>query len=157
MTTLAAIALLFLQIIPAPRQEQASFCPSYSSIVWIATSNLEGYVHVFETLGFRPVWRDRWQSPLDQRPSKPLYDGAEFCPYARSDPMVRILAVGDRQRLDARVFGLTRTFHSPNVWLTLALVQGNFPESPKVEETPEMISFVFADGEGNVLTFEGTP
>lgn len=156
-TLIVAIGLLFVQIIPAPRTEEAGRCQGYSAIVWIATSNLEGYVKAFETLGFKAARRDTFQSPLDQRPSKPLYDGAEFCPYTRAEPMVRILQVPSLQRLDARIFGVTRNFRSPNVWRTLAVVQANFAASPKVEQTPDKIMFVFSDGEGNHLTFEGTP
>lgn len=156
-TLVAAIGLLFLQLLPAPREEEAARCQGFSSIVWIATENLEGYVRVFETLDYRAPRRGQFQSPLDRRPVKPLYEGAEFCPWARSDPMVRILQVPSLQRLDAHVFGVTRTFHSPNAWRTLATVQVNFPASPKIEETPDKSMFVFSDGEGNVLTIEGTP
>ena len=154
---IVTIGLLLLQLLPAPRSEQAARCQGYSAIVWIATSNLEGYVQTFATLGFRPVRRLQLQSPLDPRPSKPLYDAAEFCPWARADPMVRILGIPPLERLDARVFGVTRTFHSPNVWRTLAAVQSNFAAMPKVEESEQAIRFVFSDDEGNQLTFEGTP
>lgn len=135
----------------------AQRCQGYSSIVWIATSNLDGYIKIFETLHYQSSRLTSLQSPLDSRSEKPLYRAAEFCPSASTEPLVRILAIPALERLDAHVLGVTHIFSTPNVWRTLAVTQTHFSVMPKMATETELLRFVFQDGEGNALTFEGTP
>lgn len=151
------MALFFSQIFLPVQSQQAQRCQTYPSIVWMATSNLEGYIKIFETLNYQDPRLLTLQSPLDSRSEKSLYRAAEFCPSTSTEPLVRILAIPALQRLDAHVLGVTHTFSSPNVWRTLAATQAHFAVMPKITTETQLLRFVFQDGEGNALTFEGTP